>query len=188
MSQYFREYFCAVGIEERKNMPLPVEMSDFINKAQSILQKMELQSEKMDNTREFHEKQLSMYRETIDSQMQLYDKRMTDNDRRWEGLRGTVYTVIGVLFATVFLGGISLSKKATTNDVGNTIKEELKRGDYTSKGEVYNGMSLIIEDNYENLESAEAIDHNTARGAKKELLQSVEKTIRNESYRGIEKE
>lgn len=144
-------------------------MSEFLTEANSILQHMKTQSEKMEVLNEVNERQFKMYRETIDKTVDLLDDRMCANDKRWTGLRNIVVTIVVFVLGAMFTGGSVISSKVS--------QQELDDKDYANKSEVVRGDISVIESVHGVIEMELDIPHEEVRKYKEEAKIDAYKSV-----------
>lgn len=137
--------------------PIDTKMSDFLNKAEGFLIKIQSQHEN-------HEKQLEMYKEIIDRQMEMNEKRMDLNDKRYATIRGTTITIAIALLTFVLTSSTMLSTRPTD--------EEL-REDYFNKQEIMGGMTVIVDGVYETLKDSGIKVEGEDKELKRELVDEM---------------
>lgn len=151
-------------------------MSETVDKLSAILHRME-------TTQETNEKQLRMYRETIDQNIEFQEERISRVEKQWSSLRNTVITVIGILFFAVMGGSVSISNKVSKEEMDTVL---LGR-DCASKTDVVQGINSAVDDLYNSFERETDMTHDEARSERTESKLKVYKEVTGYKSRGVKK-
>jgi hypothetical protein len=139
-------------------------MSDFITKAEGLLQKMDESHRRNLVTHELHEAQLKMYRDMVNDSINLAE-------RRWNNMRQFILVVVGALLLSGLGGGVAISERPTQKELNKQLEE------YTEKDETLRGFGSFSDDVYYNFEEYGIMTHEEADEAQKETEYNLFKEI-----------
>ena len=146
-------------------MNTSTEMSEFIEESRELLNKMSKFHEKNELNNEFNQQQLNSYKEMVSDSIDLAE-------RRWNNMRQLVFAIVAIFLATGFTGGVSLSKRPTTQEV---------RDKYATKEEMLRSFGVATENVYEVFEDTGVLTTDQAceqaKEARMDILQEIDPYI-----------
>ncbi|ANS04928.1 hypothetical protein [uncultured Mediterranean phage] len=159
-------------------------MSESLEKMEDILRQMRTEREFAAENRELSEKQLIMYRETIDSSMRSFEKRLTVSENVITGARKTLWLFIVVMLPAVISGGALIINKPNNKEVVEMIND----ADPASKTDVVRGMNSVIDDTYDAFVRETEMTHDESRSYRNDAKIEAGKEITGYKSRSIKQE
>ena len=135
-------------------------MSDFIEKAEGLLDRMEVKHQNDLIIQKTHETQLKMYRKMVTDSIDL-------TERRWSGMRLFITSIVGFVLIAGLSGGVAINNRPTKDYVDEN---------YPTTEELFRGFAGMTDGLYEDLEEYGVM---TEEEAEVEQLE-VEKQIHSE--------
>ena len=118
-------------------------MSEFIDRAEGLLNKMEESNRMSRETHKLHEIQLVVYRDMVNESINLAE-------RRWNSLRQVLVAIGLIIITSGTTGVVSLNDRPTKEDVAN---------EYSTKDDVARSIGVVVDDVYDEFEGIDVFTH-----------------------------
>lgn len=150
------------------------EMSETLNKINTVFSKMEIL---YDTSRERQE----MWERLIQEQRESDKERILLIEKRWGGLMKIVIVLAGIFLASFIRDTVAIGVRPT----GEEIKQMIDKRDYATKSDVMRGVESIVDDTYNTFERETEMTHKEASLESEDIKLNANRKITNYNPRSI---